>query len=151
MIRNHMQVIWLLVVFLSGALLPLQAGLNSRLEKSLQSPAYASMFTFMSGAMVVGAYLLLTRESLSWAGVKSTAAYSWFGGVLGVLFISVSILALPRVGMALTFGLVIAGQVCIAVLLDHFNVLVPQQHPLNLWRVLGILLILGGVVIVRKF
>jgi transporter family-2 protein len=109
------------------------------------------MFTFAGGALAMAAYLLITRESLSWAGVRSASPYSWLGGVLGAVFITVTILALPRVGMALTFGLVVAGQVCIAVLLDHFNVLVPQPHTLNGWRVMGILLILAGVLIVRKF
>jgi transporter family-2 protein len=146
-----MKLIWLLIVFFAGALVPLQAGLNTRLEKSLQSPAYASLFTFTTGALAMGCYLLATRESLSWAGLKSASLYSWLGGVLGAIFITTTILAVPRVGMALTFGLVVAGQVCIAVVLDHFNVLVPQQHALNGWRILGIVLILSGVLIVRKF
>jgi len=39
----------------------------------------------------------------------------------------------------------------LAVLLDHAGVLVEQPHSFNLWRLLGILLIIGGVIIVRKF
>jgi transporter family-2 protein len=39
----------------------------------------------------------------------------------------------------------------ISVLLDHFNILVSQPHPINFWRLGGIALIIIGVVIVRKF
>lgn len=147
-----MKSIWLFIVFVCGALLPLQAGLNARLGKSIGSPVYASLFSFMVGALSVAVYLLFSKDTVSWAGLKSASIYSWIGGGLfGAIFITASMLALPRIGMALTFGLIVAGQVIIAVLLDHFNILVAEQHPINLWRVLGILLIIGGVVIVRKF
>jgi transporter family-2 protein len=39
----------------------------------------------------------------------------------------------------------------VAVLLDHFDILVAEQHTINVWRLGGIILIILGVVIVRKF
>jgi bacterial/archaeal transporter family-2 protein len=147
-----MKITWLIIVFICGALLPLQAGLNARLGKSIESPVYASMFSFIIGAIAVGIYLQFTKETISWAGVRSASVYSWIGGgITGAIFITATMIALPRIGMALTFGLVVAGQVIIAVLLDHFNILVAQQHSINIWRVLGIALIIGGVIVVRKF
>src|SRR5688500_13151510 len=133
-----MKFAWIVIVFICGALLPLQAGLNARLGKSIDSPVYASMFTFIIGALTVGIYLQFTNETVSWSGLKSASIYSWLGGgVFGAIFITATMLALPRIGMALTFGLVVAGQVIIAVALDHFNVLVAQQHSINIWRILG--------------
>ena len=147
-----MKVAWVLLVFICGALLPLQAGLNTRLGKSIDSPIYASLFSCMVGALVVGCYLLFAKQSFSWNGLKSASPYSWLGGgVLGAVYITATMLALPRIGMALTFGLVVAGQVLMAVLLDHLNVLVAEQHSINIWRLMGISLIIAGVVIVRKF
>jgi len=147
-----MKIAWLIIVFVCGALLPLQGGLNARLAKSIDSPVYASMFSFIVGAIAVAVYLQFTKETITWAGLKSASIYSWLGGGLfGAIFITCTMLALPRIGMALTFGLVVAGQVIVAVLLDHFNVLVTEQHSINLWRVLGIILIIAGVIIVRKF
>ncbi len=73
------------------------------------------------------------------------------GMVLCFLAITGTMLALPRIGMALTFGLVVAGQLVVAVMLDHYNILVSEQHSMNLWRLGGIALIIVGVVILRKF
>ena len=147
-----MKLTWFLIVFICGSLLPLQGGINTRLGKSIESPVYASLITFMVGALVMGFYILFTKETISWVGLKSASVYSWFGGgILGAVYITLTMMALPRIGMALTFGIVIAGQVIIAVLLDHFNILVAQQHNINIWRVLGILLIILGVSVVRKF
>jgi transporter family-2 protein len=70
---------------------------------------------------------------------------------LGAFYVTVVILAFPKIGPALTFGLVVAGQMAIAVTLEHFNILVAQQHSINIWRVVGMTMILMGVVIIRKF
>lgn len=147
-----MKAVWFIIVFIAGALLPLQAGLNARFGKSIDSPLFASLFSFIVGAFAVALYLPFTKESVSWAGLRSTPLYYWLGGGLtGAVYITATMLALPRIGMALTFGLVVAGQVIIAVLLDHYNVLVAEQHSFNAWRLLGIILIILGVIVVRKF
>lgn len=147
-----MKLTWYVIVFICGALLPFQAGLNARLGKSIGSPVYASLISFVVGALAVAMYLQFTKETFTWAGLKSASLYSWLGGGLtGAIFITATMIALPRIGMALTFGLVVAGQVIVAVLLDHYNVLVAQQHSINVSRLIGILLIIVGVVIVQKF
>jgi transporter family-2 protein len=147
-----MKILWLLIVFICGALLPLQGGLNARFGKSIDSPVYASLFSFLVGAITVAIYLQFTKETVTWAGLKSASLTSWLGGgVTGAIFITGTMLAIPRIGMALTFGLVVAGQMVVAVLLDHFDVLVAEQHSMNIWRLAGIALIIIGVVVVRKF
>ena len=146
-----MKFFWIIIAFASGAFLPLQAGLNTKLGKAITSPVHASMISFMVGVISVFVYTQLTSQPVSWAGVKAAPWYAWMGGVLGAFYVTAIILAFPKIGPALTFGLVVAGQMFMAVLLDHFNILVAQQHPVNLWRVLGIVLIIAGVIIIRKF
>ena len=139
------------MAFVAGTFLPMQEGLNSRLGKSIESPVYASMISFITGAFAVLIYVLITKQHVSWAGLKTAPAYTWIAGALGAFYVTTVILAFPRIGPALTFGLVVLGQMVIAVLLDHFNILVAQQHNINIWRILGVILIVGGVIIIRKF
>jgi transporter family-2 protein len=146
-----MKTTWIIMAFLAGTFLPIQAGLNTRLGRSLESPVYASMISFIVGVLTVLIYALITKQHVEWSGIKIAPAYSWLGGVLGAFYVTVIILAFPKIGPALTFGLVVAGQMVISVLLDHFNILVAQQHSINIWRILGVLMIVVGVVIVRKF
>jgi transporter family-2 protein len=147
-----MKIVWLFVVFLCGALLPLQGGLNAKLAKSISSPIYASMICFIVGALAMAVYVPFTKETFSWQLLKGSDVTAVVGGgLIGAVFITASMMALPRLGMALTFGLVVAGQVIISVLLDHFNILVAEQHAVNIWRGLGMLLIIAGVAIVEKF
>lgn len=143
-----MKIVWLLAVFICGALLPLQGGLNAKLAKSIDSPIYASMICFIVGALAMAVYVPFTKETFT---MPNNLTYILGGGLIGAVFITVSMLALPRLGMALTFGLVVAGQVIISVLLDHFSILVEEVHPINIWRALGMLLIIAGVAVVEKF
>lgn len=147
-----MKITWYIIVFICGAILPLQTGFNARLGKSLASPVYASMICFVVGALAMLLYLPFTKESMTWAAFKSSSFFSIIGGgIAGAIFITATMLAMPRIGMALTFGLIVAGQVIVAVMLDHFNILVAQQHAINLWRLLGMVFIIIGVLIVQKF
>lgn len=143
--------IWVLASLLAGTFLPLQASLNAKLGKAGNSAFHASMISFFIGALSVAVYILLTKQTVSWAGIKNAPAYAWIGGLLGAFYVTVVILAFPKLGPALTFGLVVAGQMFLSALMEHFNILVAQQHSLNIWRILGFLMIIGGVILIRKF
>ncbi|MPR35808.1 DMT family transporter [Salmonirosea aquatica] len=145
------KVIWIVLAFLKGAFLPIQAGLNTRLGKAAGSPVYASMFSFVVGAIGLIIYILLTRQSISWSGVREAPGYVWIGGLLGAFYVTVIILAFPKLGPGLTFGLVVAGQMILSVVLEHNNILVAQQNPINAMKILGIALVIAGVIIIRKF
>jgi transporter family-2 protein len=112
---------------------------------------HASLISFLVGAAALFMYIQLTRQSIQLGGLKSAPLYLWSGGLLGAFYVTVILLAFPKIGPALTFGLVVAGQMTISLVLDHFNVLVAQPHPVNIWRVLGVCLIIAGIIVIRKF
>ena len=96
-------------------------------------------------------YILLTKQSISWAGVREAPAQVWLGGLLGAFYVTVIILAFPKLGPGLTFGLVVAGQMIISILLEHFNILVAQQNSISFMKIVGVLLVVAGVIIIRRF
>jgi bacterial/archaeal transporter family-2 protein len=145
------KIIWIVLTLLAGAFLPIQAGLNARLGKAAGNPVYAAMFSFIVGAVGLIVYILITRQTVSWAGLKEAPLSVWIGGLLGAFYVTVIVLAFPRLGPGLTFGLVVAGQMVISLMLEHFDILVAHPSPINYMKVLGIVLIIAGVVILRRF
>ncbi len=131
--------------------MPVQAGLNARMGKAGGNAVYASMFSFAVGMVALVLYILLTRQSVSWSGVKAAPLSLWAGGLLGAFYVTIIVLAFPKLGPGLTFGLIVAGQMLISILLEHYNILVAQQQPISFMKVLGVILIVAGVIIVRKF
>jgi transporter family-2 protein len=145
------KIVWLIVALVAGSFLPIQAGLNNKMGKAIGNPVYASFISFLVGAIAIGIYILFNRQAVSWPALKAVPFYVWLAGLLGAFYVTAVILAFPRIGPALTFGLLVAGQMIVSLLLDHFKILVAEAHPINIWRVLGMLLIVGGVIIIRKF
>ena len=143
--------IWILLALLSGAFLPIQAGLNARLGKEILSPIYAALISFIVGTIGLLLYIVLTRQTVSCIGMKETPAYLWLGGLLGAFYVTVIVLAFPKLGPGLTFGLIVAGQMITSVLLEHNNILVAQANPISYMKILGITLVIAGVFIIRKF
>lgn len=142
---------WILAVFIAGSLLPIQAGLNTRMGQAIHSPVWASLISFAVGLVALLVYVAVTRQPLHTQSLKDVPTVTWVAGALGAIYVTTVVLAFPKLGPALTFGLIVAGQLIISVALDHFNILVHAQHSINAWRVLGIALIVVGVVIIRKF
>jgi transporter family-2 protein len=51
----------------------------------------------------------------------------------------------------LAFSLIVAGQMAMALLLEHYNILVAQQQSVSLGRIMGGVLIVVGVVFLKRF
>jgi transporter family-2 protein len=77
--------------------------------------------------------------------------YAWVGGLYGAVFVVAAAWAVPRLGVALTITLMVAGQLLISLVLDHFGALGVPRQPLNLGRLAGVALVIGGVLMVRRF
>ena len=145
------RIVWIVVAFLAGAFLPLQGGFNALLGKEAKNSMYASMFSFIIGTILIALYVFTTGQTVAWEGVRAAPWYAWLGGLFGAYCLTAIILAFPNLGPGLTFGLLVAGQMIMSVALEHFNLLVAEPHPISLLRVLGILLVVGGVFMVRVF
>lgn len=145
------KLLWIVLAFIAGSFLPMQAGINAKLGKAAESPAAASLISFTIGAAALVIYVLMSKQSISWQGLKAAPAFAWLGGLLGAFYVTVVILAFPRLGPGLTFAIVVAGQMLFTVVLEHFNILVAQPHAMNAPRLIGVLLVIVGAIIIRKF
>ena len=145
------KIFWIVMVVIAGAFLPMQGSMNSKLAKAGENPVYASMISFTIGVLALVAYILLTSQNVSWKGLKDAPSYSWLGGVLGAFYVTVIIFAFPKIGPGLTFGLVVAGQLITSMVMEHFQIMGTPHQPISLGRIVGVLLIIIGVVAVKKF
>jgi transporter family-2 protein len=146
---------WLLIgiALLAGAGLPLQASLNAQLGKFLGHPLLAGFVSFVVGALSLLLILLLMKVPLQGiaGGYRSVGIWHWMSGTLGAFFVTTALIVAPRMGSAITFSLIIAGQLMLALLLDHFGLIGTPVHTLNGWRIAGVVLLLAGVIIIRSF
>ncbi len=86
---------WMLIALVSGAFLPIQAGLNTKLGKTIESPVYASLVSFAVGVIALTLFVILTKQEIAWNGFKSAPSYVWLGGILGAFYVTAIILSFP--------------------------------------------------------
>ena len=142
---------WILITLLGGAVLPIQAGINAKLGKAAESPLHATAISFIVGLIGLILYIIITKQSFSLAGIKGAPVYAWLWGLFGAFYVTVVILSFKELGPALTFGLIVAGQMICSVLLEHFKILVAQPNPISMYRLIGVAFVVVGVIIIRKF
>ncbi len=145
------QYLYLLVAVVSGIMLAVQAPLNSELGRVVKSPVYGALLSFLMGLIVLLGYCIVSKN-VQLGNVRAAFQvpwYYWAGGVLGAFYVAAIILLAPKLGVALTFGLSVAGQMIFALFIDHYGWLGIPVHTINWPRTLGIALIIGGVVLIR--
>lgn len=132
-----------------GMLLAAQPVINARLAAHLQSPFAATFVSlFVSIACVLPAALAFgTAPRLEALGAAPW--WVWIGGLSGAVFVAVGLLLAPRVGIALFFCSLVAGQLLSAALIDHYGLFGMPVRPIDWPRVLGLVLVLAGVAVFR--
>ena len=143
---------YLLLALVAGAMMPTQAAINNRLSFFVDSPILAAFISFFIGTLGLFVYVLIAGVPLgNLVSAKNAPAIAWIGGLLGAFFVTSTVVLVPRLGVAMTFSLIIAGQMLITLVIDHFGLLGVPVKEVSLARVGGILLITAGVVLIRRF
>jgi bacterial/archaeal transporter family-2 protein len=143
---------YLLLALVAGAMMPTQAAINNKLAGYVASPISAAFISFVVGTIGLFIYMLATGVPVSnITNIKDAPPIAWLGGLLGAFFVTCTVILAPRIGVAMTFSLVVAGQMLITLLLDNFGFLGLPVKEISFARVGGILLITAGVIIIRRF
>ena len=142
---------YLLLALAIGGGVTVQAGINAQLRDYVGHPAFAALANFAVGSTGLLAVILLLR--LPWPSLKmlgTAPAWAWMGGALGAIYVASAVLIAPKLGAATMFALIIAGQVLLSLLLDHYGWIGFKRHPINIWRGAGALVLVAGVVLVVR-
>jgi bacterial/archaeal transporter family-2 protein len=144
--------ILLIVAVIIGTIMPMQAAINSKLANHVQSPILAALVSFLVGTVTLILYILFSGVPLSnLAQAKNAPSIAWAGGFIGAIFVAVVAYMTPRLGVALLFSLIILGQMIVTLLIDHYGFLGIPIKEISFPRILGILLVIAGVIVIRRF
>lgn len=142
----------LVLTALAGCLMPVQPAVNAVAAHMMGSPYLASFFSFLTGTAVLGLLCLTLR--LPWPDGRILAALPWWvwsAGTMGAFFVTMTIVAVPHLGAMSVMALLVAGQMAMSMVMDHFGWLGIPAQPISMGRILGAVLLFSGVVLIRKF
>lgn len=135
---------------LAGAVLPFQAGSNAAVGRALGHPVWGALTSLAVSVIVILPALLVLKVPVP---MISKAIHGpwwlWIGGALGAIYVASAAALTPRLGAGGFLVCVVAGQMVAAVLVDHFGLMGLENKPINLARLAGVVLILGGAFLVQ--
>jgi transporter family-2 protein len=72
----------------------------------------------------------------------------WAGRFVSVAYVIGSLHLGPKIGATLLLALILAGQMAMSLLVDHLGLLGFPQHPVNLARLAGVVLLVAGALLI---
>ena len=142
-----------ILAFLAGLGVALQASVNLELRQRLGHPVLAALISFVVGTSALALLYVVTARGGGGRTLAASAAgvpwWAWTGGLFGAWFVWSAIIATARLGPALFFGLVVAGQLVASTVIEHFGWFGVARHPISLVRVGGVLLLMAGLGLMR--
>ena len=147
-----MNVALLLLVIVAGILNTVQSGSNSTLHKALERPLWPVVIVF-SVALATSLIAALVRGEPfpNAAAVARAPWWAWIGGVFGALYILSMMLAADRLGAAVFMGVTVTLAVITSLVMDHFGLMGFDVHKAGVARVIGGVLMVGGLALIAKF
>ncbi|MDC0295375.1 DMT family transporter [bacterium] len=148
MIQNSgILVVAIVIGLLAGALLGAQPSVNGYLGRQVEHPLQAALISFASGTVILLFLCIATGHfpPSFQTEIGNLPWWTWFGGAIGVVLVTSSLVLVPRIGSLPWFAAVMTGQTVAALVLDHFGLLGNPRSVISPFRLLGTTLLIGGV------
>jgi transporter family-2 protein len=143
------QILLLFLMFCGGIAIAVQPSINGRLAQKVGT-LESSCISFAVGTLFLLAVVLAAGRG-SFRAVAGTSWWELTGGCLGAFFVTMTIVAIPRLGTTAALAAVIGAQLTTGILLDHFGLFGFRTIPLDGKRAIGVALLMAGTfLIIRK-
>ena len=122
----------------------IQVALMSRLGERIGVVEALAFSTALTAAI---AFVILVLARGSVAGFERAVHQPWWmllGGVMGLIIVFTVTYAGPRIGVAATVGILIAGQLAMGAAIDRWGLFGSERIALHWPRVVGLALLAAG-------
>ena len=141
----------ILLAVAGGVSIVVQQALNANLRTELSSAVWSGFVSYFVGLLCMALLVLALREPVPPLAVATRIPWwAWSGGLFGAVFIGLAILLVPKLGAATFIAVLVAGQMLASLAFDHWGWLGLAQRPVDLPRLLGVVLLIAGVVLIRR-
>jgi transporter family-2 protein len=140
------------IVVIVGSIGGIAVGVQSPIAGAMSQRVgmLSTSFLIHLSGLVITALLLFSRGGEKIQEWRSLPWYMLGAGVFGViLYITISF-TLPRLGGTMMITLIIIGELLAGVVVDHFGWFGVPVHPIDISRLAGILLLIGGGFLISR-
>jgi len=136
-------VLILLIGLAGGVAVGLQSPLASIISGRLG--IFESIFIVHIGGAIASLIPLLFVGGGKLGSWRTVPWYTLGAGIFGLVVIGAVSYMIPRIGVAGSIITIVAGQLLVGTVLDHFGLLGAAEKPLDLTRLIGLAVVFVGV------
>jgi len=143
----------LLPALLAGLLIPVQPLVNAQLARHVGHPLTATLISVSVTGLAVGALFVAVRPVLPDAARAAAVPWPFWitGGVIIGYALFMMLFLAPKLGAATLVACLIGGQLIASVIIDHLGWFGVAQREISPGRIAGVVLLLAGIVLIRRF
>ena len=144
------------IIFLSGlgvvagGMIALQSVLSSSLGQRVGNLGSIFLLTLINSVILAVLIIIFPGASTFQNAPGASEWYLYAAGILGIAILAITIFLVPKFGTTSTLVSIILGQLLLALIIDNYGILASPKIPINLIRVLGIVLVIIGAFFVGK-
>jgi len=136
----------LLLAFVAGALIPVQAASNAALSRVIHGNVpFAALTLFAVATAATAVVVAMLGQGLpTSADLRSAPWWGYSGGVIVAFYVFTITFLSPRLGVGTAIALIVTGQVLSALTIDHFGLMRSLVVSLTPTRLAGAALMIAG-------
>ncbi|KAF9909314.1 hypothetical protein EC991_008825 [Linnemannia zychae] len=131
-----------------------QGSINARMG-AFSGKGLSSTLVFCIGAVTSLIYFLIEVRGRPPANLAIMLAkaplWAWTGGVLGAVYVTITILSIPTLGAGTTTAILISAKLIFSCIIDHFGLFGINKRRFTLFRFLAALGLVGCVAVIAAF
>lgn len=140
---------WVIFLAMLGGIATAMQGQFMGLLSVAMGPLESVFITYAGGAVVVAMAMVVAQGG----NLKAWTTVPWYAltsGLMGLMIIGAIGYAVPRLGVAAGFTVMVATQFVMGAIIDHYGLFGAIVRPMDLTKVLGLGLLMTGVTLLVR-
>ncbi|MBW1889633.1 MAG: DMT family transporter [Deltaproteobacteria bacterium] len=133
----------MLIAAVGGMAVAIQAQFMGLMDRSVGN-IEGVFITYCGGGILIAGLMLLMRGG-NLGEWRSVPWYAFTSGILGLVIVGSIGFSVPRLGLVASLTILVAIQLLVGAVLDHFGLLGAVPRPLDLPRILGMAVLVVGI------
>ena len=144
-----MPIFFYLLTFVVGMGTSVQSSINGALGQVI-GKAEATFVSLMGSVFLIVLLMAFGFSSGRFGQITTVPPYLLIGGIFGMAYITTANMVVPVMGVAAFISMYVTGQLLGSVLLDQVGAFGNPTHPLDAFRIAGVVFLLIGMKLVIR-
>ncbi|MFJ8237804.1 DMT family transporter [Ureibacillus sp. NPDC094379] len=137
-----------LLAVVAGMVMAIQGQVNGGLGKKV-GVLEGSFISFSIGTIALLLCLIFFGNG-NISAISSVPKWQLTGGLLGAFYVLVMVFVVPKIGVSAALMAVIAGQIILGAIIDHFGFFGGNRFPIDKQKVIAIVLLFAALYLYNK-